>query len=140
MKSGKQRRAELQAKKHARAAKLAAAKETRKERELKALLSRARSEGVVVEVEKLAENNSYDVPDFVRRGYYIEKPFQCEGCGSKEVWTALQQKWWYEVAKGFVYSTAKLCRPCRRRERERRTEARRIHLEGIARKTMHEAP
>jgi len=54
--------------------------------------------------------------------------------GREEVWTARQQKWWYEVAKGFVYSDAKLCRACRRRERDRRAEARRVHQEGLGRK------
>lgn len=34
-----------------------------------------------------------------------------------------------------VFTTAKLCRTCRNRESDRRAEARRIHLEGIALKT-----
>jgi hypothetical protein len=82
----------------------------------------------------LAPNNSYGAPDFVRRGYYLDRPFPCAGCGRDEIWTAAQQKWWYEVAKGYIYSTARLCRPCRRREQTRRAEARRVHLEGLARK------
>ena len=82
----------------------------------------------------LAPNNSYGVPRFVERGYYTDEPFKCSGCGAEQVWTAWQQKWWYEVAKGYVYSKAKLCRPCRRREQVRRAEARRTHLEGVARK------
>ena len=109
-------------------------KQRRKEREQARLLAAKRSEGVAVNVEKLAPNNSYDVPDFVKRGYYVDKPFVCQGCGLNQVWTATQQKWWYEVAQGYVYSTAKLCRSCRRRERDRRAEARRVHLDGIARK------
>jgi hypothetical protein len=109
-------------------------KQRRRERERERLLAAKRSEGVAVNVEKLAPNNSYGTPDFVARGYYVDKPFTCEGCGLDQVWTATQQKWWYEVAKGYVYSTAKLCRSCRRCERERRSEARRIHLEGVARK------
>lgn len=52
----------------------------------------------------------------------------------QEVWRATQQKWWYEVAKGNVESRAKLCSTCRRIERERRSESRRVHLEGIAEK------
>jgi hypothetical protein len=89
---------------------------------------------VRVNVQALAPNNSYGVPDFVKRGYYEDVPFVCKICGSKEIWRAAQQKWWYEVAKGYAYSGAKLCRPCRRRERTRRDEARRVHLEGLARK------
>jgi Probable zinc-ribbon domain len=139
MKSGKQRRAELQAKKHARAAKVAAAEAAKKERERQRLLALKRREGVAVNVESLAPNNSYDTPDFVKRGYYVDKEFECKECGRQEIWTAAQQKWWYEIAKGFVYSTAKLCRSCRRRERERRTEARRVHLEGLIRKKQGRA-
>jgi hypothetical protein len=89
---------------------------------------------VPVDEASLAPHNSYGVPDFVRRGYYLDSEFRCAGCGSHQVWTAKQQKWWFEVAKGFAYSAAKLCRPCRRRERARRAEARRVHLEGVARK------
>jgi len=74
------------------------------------------------------------VPDFVARGYYVDAPFECIDCKSKEIWRATQQKWWYEVAKGDVRTGARRCRPCRRAEQARRSEARRIHLEGIARK------
>ena len=123
MKSGKQRRAELQAKRQARDAKAGAE-----------LLASKAQEGVAVNAEKLSPYNSYGRPEFVERGYYVDKDFTCEGCGREEVWTARQQKWWYEVAKGFVYSGAKFCRACRRRERERQTEARRVHLEGLDRK------
>jgi hypothetical protein len=82
----------------------------------------------------LAPYNSYGVPKFVERGFYIAVPFCCAGCGAEEIWTATQQKWWYEVAKGYVYSTAKLCRSCRRKEQERRNNARRVHLQGLANK------
>ena len=89
---------------------------------------------VPVNEELLAPNNSYGAPDFVGRGYYVDRPFRCVDCGKEEVWTGSQQKWWYEVAKGFVYSTAVRCRLCRRKRRERSAEPRRIHLEGIERK------
>jgi len=94
---------------------------------------------VRVNVDALARHNSYGVPRFVERGYYEDLPFTCVDCGSKEIWRAAQQKWWYEVAKGYVYSSAKLCRPCRRREQARRSEARRVHLEGLARKKARDA-
>ena len=76
----------------------------------------------------LARSNSYGAPDFVRRGSYIDLSFRCVDCGTEEIWIGTQQKWWYEVAKGFVYSSAICCRSCRRRERERRDEARRFIL------------
>ncbi len=82
----------------------------------------------------LAPYNSYGTPAFVERGYYSDLPFRCIDCGTEEIWRATQQKWWYEVAKGSVESSANRCRACRRRERERRAEARRVHLEGLAQK------
>jgi hypothetical protein len=106
----------------------------RKTRQHQRRVGRTAAGIVTVNVSALAPNNSYGVPRFVERGYYTDQPFKCADCGVHQVWTARQQKWWYEVAKGYVYSSAKLCRPCRRRERARRTEARRVHLEGIARK------
>ncbi|HET9663297.1 MAG TPA: zinc-ribbon domain containing protein [Burkholderiales bacterium] len=89
---------------------------------------------VRVNVEALAPYNSYGTPSFVARGYYEDIPFTCSNCGAAQIWRAAQQKWWYEVAKGNVESTAKLCRACRRREQARREEARRVHREGLARK------
>jgi hypothetical protein len=127
MKSGKQRRKQLKAK--------------RKERDTKRLLLERGARPAArllkttpVNEESLAPYKSYGAPAFVMRGYYEDVPFQCRGCGQDEIWTAAQQKWWYEVAKGYVYSTAKLCRPCRKKEQARRAEARRVHLEGLARK------
>ena len=94
---------------------------------------------VRVNVEALAPYNSYGAPRFVSRGYYEDVAFTCSGCGSKESWRAAQQKWWYEVAKGYVYSGAKLCRACRSREQARRAEARRTHLEGLNRRRLRDA-
>lgn len=73
-----------------------------------------------VDTSALAPYNSYGSPDFVERGYYVDKPFTCVDCGAACVYTAAQQKWWYEVAKGQVYSRAKRCQSCRR---ARRTKA-----------------
>jgi Probable zinc-ribbon domain len=127
MKSGKKRRQEIKAK--------------RKERDRKQpQLKRGARPGArplktaPVNEESLAPYKSYGAPAFVMRGYYEDVPFRCRGCGRDEIWTATQQKWWYEVAKGYVYSTAKWCRPCRKKEQARRAEARRVHLEGVARK------
>ncbi len=131
MKSNKQRRAELTAKRKAKLKKQAAEKEARR----RTLWERKMAREVVVNVDALAHDNSYDDgPDFVKRGYYIDVPFQCCDCGKEEVWTATRQKWWYEVAKGGRWTKAIRCRQCRRRERTRRNNARRVHLEGIARK------
>jgi hypothetical protein len=88
----------------------------------------------VVNVDKLRPTNSYGTPDFVGRGFYVDRPFNCKTCAAPQVWTATQQRWWYEVAQGDVWTVAVLCRPCRRRERERKDAAREVHLAGLAKK------
>lgn len=50
----------------------------------------------------------FDIPEF-----YEDKRFKCKRCGKEEIWTAKQQKWWYEEAKGDLETTAVLCRSCR---------------------------
>ncbi len=56
--------------------------------------------------------------------YYYDLEFQCVDCGKQEIWTAAQQKWWYEEAGGYFFATAIRCRNCRKKERERKKEAR----------------
>src|SRR5215510_2346764 len=88
---------------------------------------------VLVNPSLLRPTNSYSIPDFVDREYYVDRPFQCKDCGKSEIWTATQQKWWYETAKGDVWTIAVRCRPCRRRERARKSEARRVQSKGTGR-------
>ena len=124
--SGKRRRAEIKA-----------ARARRRERAARDLAAGPAPEAhgqVRVNPERLAPDSSYGAPDFVERGYYVDLPFACIDCGREEVWRATQQKGWYEVALGGVWTTARRCRACRRRERERREEARRVHLDGVVRK------
>ena len=94
---------------------------------------------VVVNPANLLPTNSYGTPDFVARGYYIDRPFNCKSCGVAQNWTATQQKWWYESAKGDVWTVAVLCRPCRLRERARKESARKVHLDGLAKKAKNAA-
>jgi hypothetical protein len=129
MKSGKQRRQEISARR----------KKLKLKRAVMAKpLERAPLPSRLIPVNEalLAPNNSYGAPEFVRRGYYVDRPFRCVDCGKEEIWTGTQQKWWYEVAKGFAYSTAVRCRICRRKKRDQSAESRRIHLEGIERKKL----
>lgn len=84
----------------------------------------------VVDASRLAPYHSLEDPGFLARGYYVDKEFTCCDCGKAQVWTATQQKWWYEIARGDVFTSAKRCRECRRGERVRRDEARDIHLSG----------
>jgi len=105
MKSGKQRRAELRATRLRRAHKR------------HPLSPRAQ---LRVDATQLAPDNSYGVPDFVWRGCYVDVEFRCVDCGAEGVWTAERQKWWYEEAKGGVWTRAKRCRACRAKRRAAR--------------------
>ena len=68
---------------------------------------------VLADINKLAHINTYgDLPT-----YYVDYPFKCEDCGSKEIWTAEQQKWFYEEAKGHIWAVAVRCRPCRKKRK-----------------------
>jgi hypothetical protein len=131
MKSNKQHRKEIKLKRLARAKKL--------KKELDGTMppyamgdpESQRKAGIVfADPNELKHNNTYGILPT----YYLDKPFTCVDCGSEEAWTAKQQKWWYEIAKGNINSTAIRCRPCRNIKQELKAEARRIHLEGIARK------
>jgi putative zinc ribbon protein len=85
-KSGKQKRAELDAKKKARAAK-------QKQKAQSATVG-GPLPGAPFNLKSLAPNNSIGGTDFIKRGYYLDRPFVCVGCGKPEIWTAAQQKWW----------------------------------------------
>lgn len=54
------------------------------------------SGAVMADLAQLEHDNTYGP----RPLFYIHRRFACIDCGSKEVWTAADQKWWYEVAKG----------------------------------------
>ncbi len=85
---------------------------------------------VLADPAQLTHNNTYDLlPRF-----YVDKAIICRTCGKEEVWPANRQKWWYEVAKGNIFTQAVLCRACRNKEKERKAEARKVHLDGIAKK------
>jgi hypothetical protein len=127
MKSGKQKRTEIKARRKNKTAKIQSDSQ-QPTIQLRPVL------GPPVNEALLAPNNSYGAPDFVYRGYYVDRPFRCVDCGKAEVWTGTQQKWWYEVAKGFVYTTAIRCRLCRRKKREKSDESRRVHMQGLQRK------
>ncbi|WP_210190160.1 zinc-ribbon domain containing protein [Bradyrhizobium sp. NAS96.2] len=135
MKRSKQTRGEIEAKQRKAAAWHHAlaqrAAERQRLRNYKIALAR---DEVPVVTSQLAPSNSYSIPDFVERGTYRPEPFVCKDCGVAEVWTPLQQKWWYETAKGDVFTKAVRCRACRTKERVRKSAARRVHLEGLARK------
>ena len=127
MKSAKQKRTEIRIKGEKRSRKQS---EKLAKADTTAKLAKRPINVVAANVEALAHNNTYGpLPLF-----YVDKPFVCRDCDKAEVWTAAQQKWWYEVAKGHIDSHAVRCRACRRSEQQRRAEARRVHTEGLAKK------
>lgn len=137
MTSNKQKRAEMEARKAAEREKRLVKAVVAARQEKLDFLQAARLRGeVLVNPERLAPSNSYDTPEFVQRGTYRPIAFTCKTCGKAETWTPHQQKWWYEAAKGGLFTTATMCRPCRGKERARKEEARRTHLEGLARKKV----
>ena len=106
MKSNKQRRSEIVAQRRVRTEKLRAAKQSPDPRGLS-----IGGEGTAAcNPALLAPYNSYGVPPFVARGYYVDAAFECAVCKKQEIWRATQQKWWYEVAKGDIFTTARRCR------------------------------
>jgi hypothetical protein len=106
-KSNKLKRATLRAKRRAKQKKTA--RQQRSERVAVAVLEGA----VAADLSQQVPNNSYASKPL----YYVDQPFACGDCGREEVWTATQQKWYYEVAKGSLYGRAVRCRACRQRRR-----------------------
>jgi len=120
MKSGKQRRAEIMARRRERAVVIMGLDPFKS-------LRRLPRGAVAADSSKLAHNNTYGaLPAF-----YVDRLFKCRDCGVEEVWTAKRQKWWYEDAHGSIYSTAVRCRVCRRIEYARVAQARLASAEGL---------
>jgi hypothetical protein len=109
MKSNKQRRAEIVARRLARADRLRVQMKTPQDARGFAVQPGC----VPADTVLLARlNNSYGLPSF-----YLDRPFTCRDCGAQAVWTAKQQKWWYEVVRAHIDSRAVRCLPCRRARR-----------------------
>jgi DNA-directed RNA polymerase subunit M/transcription elongation factor TFIIS len=122
MKSNKQRKVELSARRER-------AKEKALRRTIAAEIEAGRA--LPVDRERIVSRSVLPrIPEF-----YRDLPFVCRDCGKDEVWTARQQKWWYEVAAGEIETTAIRCRECRAKARRRKEAARMVHLDGIRKKT-----
>lgn len=135
MKSNRQRRAEIMLKRKTRRATLKTKKTNELNESVKLWLFTRPQECVPVNTANLRPNNSYGIPEFIKRGFYVDMPFTCTHCGTPQIWTAQQQHWWYELAKGDIWTIAVLCRPCRIKERERKVLARKIHFDGLLNKS-----
>lgn len=124
MKSGKQRRLEIKARRLERAKKLQV-DTTRRAVEML-------SGWVAADPQQLQHNNTYGLLPL----FYVDRPYQCRDCGVEETWTAKQQKWWYEIAKGHIDSFAVRCRPCRKRINEEKARQK-AHMEEMAGRSPH---
>lgn len=112
MKSNKQRRAEIKARRLEQVAKAAAQVRVQDARPLWGHVPVLGME--LADTTVLARyNNTYaELP-----GFYMAREFTCRDCGSEELWTAKQQKWWYEEMHGPIDSRAVRCLACRRARR-----------------------
>ncbi len=45
--------------------------------------------------------------------YYYDEVFNCVDCGNEDIWTAENQKYWYEVKNSYESSVAIRCHICR---------------------------
>ncbi len=127
MKSGKQRRAEI---KKLRKQKAASHKEVNRFD-----LSCKPADAVMANIEALQHNPRAAYTQMPL--FYVDVPFTCKDCGSNELWTARQQKWWYEIAKGSIDSTAVRCRSCRKKENIRKEKARKTCPTVFPKKRCH---
>ena len=124
MKSNKQRRLEIRERRRKRAEKLS----------INTLIKQKSipDHAAMADWEELKHNNTYGpLPVF-----YIDRVFICQDCGSDELWTAKQQKWWYEIAKGDINTTAIRCLRCRHRIQADKEKQKR-HMEKMADKEPH---
>lgn len=85
---------------------------------------------VIADHAELKHNNTYGLLPL----FYVDKLIVCRDCGKEEVWKAERQKWWYEIAKGNINTRAVYCRDCRYEKKAVKIQARKVHLERIAKK------
>ncbi len=83
--------------------------------QLHPLQQRDHPSAIAADHHKLKHINTYgSLPDV-----YIDQPFICRKCGKQEIWKALDQKWYYEEAKGHIDAVAIECHSCRKAKKQR---------------------
>ncbi|MCU7806640.1 MAG: zinc-ribbon domain-containing protein [Candidatus Thiodiazotropha sp. (ex Semelilucina semeliformis)] len=125
MKSNKKRRKEIKEKRIAKAKKPKLLDTTKR-------VSKRPLGSVESNLDELGHNNTYGLLPL----YYVDLPYICRDCGSEEVWTAKQQKWWYEEIKADINSYAVRCFACRKKIRDEKAEQKR-HMEEMASRNPH---
>jgi hypothetical protein len=66
--------------------------------------------------------------------FYRDIEFKCADCGTDEVWTAKNQKWYFEVLKRPIYGGPKRCAACRKKFRAMKLDQQRRMAESERRK------
>jgi len=61
---------------------------------------------------------------YIHPTYYRPIHFNCSDCGKPQIWTAEDQRWFYETTGAPIYATAKRCHLCRKKEQNRKKLAR----------------
>ena len=80
----------------------------------------------------LAANVNRQNATCIVKPFYRDIEFTCVDCGTREVWTAAQQKWWYEEVGGLIESKAVRCKPCRAKADTR------AHADDASARSSHE--
>lgn len=88
-------------------------------------------DGVAVPKGAIAADLSQQTPSFFQvRRFNRDKQFTCNDCGAAEVWTAEEQKWYFEEIKAHPASKPVRCAMCRKKRREE-TELQRSHMKKV---------
>ncbi len=103
-------------------------KKARKEKRIKKL----KKEGLIVKGVEIPKGVLPANPDnqaysggYAAKLYYSDIHYTCAGCSKKEVWTAPQQKRYFETQKGNIYNEPKWCHKChlkRMRDKEEKSK------------------
>jgi predicted RNA-binding Zn-ribbon protein involved in translation (DUF1610 family) len=132
MSSNKQKRQKLKLTRVEKKAELKRAELLASRTKAKAALLPSLKNGTIIAVDRSKIISRCAIPKIP--DYYRDTWFTCKDCGEQELWTAKQQQRWYEEQGGEIEAVAVRCHSCRRKEKLRRVTARKVHLEGLARR------
>jgi len=90
-----------------------------KQKREKKRLAKLEKEGRLVKGIEIPEGALPGNPDeqvgaegYAAKFYYFDIHYVCRGCGKRRVWTALQQKRYFEIQKGNIYNQPTWCYKC----------------------------
>jgi len=126
MKSNKQRRKEIKEKRRRKAEK------DSKRVNVRSKFNYRPKNAVNANHSELQHNNTYGALPL----FYVDRAFCCRDCGTDELWTAKNQKWWYEIAKGPIDSIAIHCSACRKIIQAKKRQQKQ-HMREMAEREPH---